>query len=28
VIIGGQRDSKVLSGWRRELVGNRLLDLL
>ena len=28
VIIGGQRDSKVLSGWRREMVGNRLLDLL
>jgi ribonuclease D len=28
VIIGGERDSKVLSGWRRELVGNRLLELL
>ena len=28
VIIDGQRDSKVLSGWRRELVGNRLLELL
>jgi len=28
IIIGGQRESKVLAGWRRELVGERLLELL
>jgi len=28
VIIGGDRNSKVLSGWRRELVGDKLLDSL
>lgn len=28
VIIGGQRQSKVLNGWRRELVGDKLLESL
>lgn len=28
VIIGGDRESKVLSGWRRDIVGDKLLDLL
>jgi ribonuclease D len=28
VIMGGDRTSKVLSGWRRELVGDQLLELL
>jgi ribonuclease D len=28
VIIGGDRNSKVLSGWRRGLVGDKLLELL
>jgi len=28
VIMGGDRASKVLSGWRRDLVGERLLELL
>ncbi|MGI9199564.1 MAG: ribonuclease D [Woeseiaceae bacterium] len=28
VIIGGDRDSRVFSGWRRELVGDDLLKLL
>lgn len=28
VIIGGDRDSRVFSGWRRELVGKDLLQLL
>lgn len=28
IIIGGQRESKVLSGWRRKLVGDKLLELL
>jgi ribonuclease D len=28
VIIGGDRESRVLSGWRRELIGDQLLTLL
>jgi len=28
IIFGGDRESKVLSGWRRELVGEDLLELL
>ena len=28
VILSGNRDSRVLNGWRRELVGDRLLELL
>ena len=28
IIIGGERESKVLSGWRRELVGEKLLESL
>ena len=28
IIIGGNRDSKILSGWRREVIGERLLELL
>jgi ribonuclease D len=28
IIIGGDRESKVLDGWRRELIGEDLLDLL
>ena len=28
VIISGSRDSRVFSGWRAELVGNELLELL
>jgi len=28
IIIGGNRDSRVLAGWRRELIGERLLKLL
>ena len=28
VIIGGDRESRVLGGWRRELIGDRLLTLL
>jgi ribonuclease D len=28
VIIGGARESRVFSGWRRELIGDRLLALL
>ena len=28
IIIGGQRESKVLSGWRRDIVGEKLLGLL
>jgi ribonuclease D len=28
VIIGGSRESRVLSGWRRELIGEQLLTLL
>jgi len=28
VIIGGDRESRVLSGWRRELIGDQLLSLL
>jgi len=28
VIISGKRDSRVFQGWRRELVGERLLELL
>ena len=28
VIMGGDRASKVLNGWRRELVGDQLLELL
>lgn len=28
IIIGGSRDSRLLGGWRRELVGERLLKLL
>jgi ribonuclease D len=28
VIIGGDRNSKVLSGWRRGLVGDKLLEML
>jgi ribonuclease D len=28
IIFGGDRESKVLTGWRREVVGDRLLELL
>ena len=28
IIIGGNRNSRILSGWRRELIGERLLELL
>jgi ribonuclease D len=28
IIFGGDRQSKVLAGWRRELIGEELLDLL
>ena len=28
IIIGGSRDSRLLSGWRRELIGEQLLGLL
>ena len=28
IIISGSRDSRLLSGWRRELIGERLLELL
>jgi len=28
IIIGGERESKVLSGWRRDIVGEKLLELL
>ena len=28
VIISGNRDSRVFNGWRAELIGNDLLDLL
>ena len=28
IIIGGNRDSRLLNGWRRELIGERLLKLL
>ena len=28
VIFGGTRESRVFSGWRAELVGNELLELL
>ena len=28
VIIGGKRDSRVFEGWRRELIGDRLMELL
>lgn len=28
VVLGGDRDSRVLSGWRRELIGEELLALL
>ena len=28
IIIGGNRDSRVLNGWRRNLIGERLLKLL
>ena len=28
IIIGGNRDSKVLTGWRKEMIGKRLLELL
>ena len=28
IIIGGDRNSKVLTGWRRSLIGDRLLELL
>ena len=28
VIIGGDRDSKVLTGWRRAVIGEDLLQLL
>ena len=28
VINSGQRDSRVFQGWRRELVGEQLLELL
>jgi len=28
IIISGKRDSRVFQGWRRELVGERLLELL
>jgi ribonuclease D len=28
VIMGGDRQSKVLNGWRRELVGENLLELM
>ena len=28
IILGGDRKSKVLSGWRRELIGEELLELL
>ena len=28
IIIGGKRNSRVLNGWRRDLIGERLLELL
>lgn len=28
IIIGGDRESRVLSGWRRDLIGERLLQLI
>lgn len=28
IIFGGDRDSKVLTGWRRDVIGEKLLDLL
>ena len=28
IIIGGSRDSRLLKGWRRELIGEQLLELL
>lgn len=28
IIMGGERESRVLSGWRRDLIGERLLQLL
>jgi ribonuclease D len=28
IIIGGDQDSKVLNGWRRAVLGDRLLELL
>jgi ribonuclease D len=28
VIIGGTRNSRVFTGWRAELIGNELLELL
>lgn len=28
IIIGGQRESKVLNGWRRDIVGEKLLEFL
>ena len=28
VIISGNRDTRVFSGWRRDLIGERLLQLL
>ena len=28
VIIGGERESRLLTGWRRELIGDQLLELL
>ena len=28
VIIGGNRDSRVFDGWRRELIGDELAQLL
>lgn len=28
IIIGGDRDSRVFNGWRRDLIGDQLIDLL
>ena len=28
VIVSGKQDSRVFSGWRRDLIGDRLLELL